>query len=259
MAKKAKKLPSSLITLLLDRSGSMGSCRAATIEAFNAYLAGLKAEKEATIDFTFLQFDSVSLDKVCVRQPIAGVANLTMATYEPRGGTPLVDSAFDTITATATAVAEMPAKTRVVIAIQTDGAENESRRHTFEELATLIKAKQELGWEFVFLGAGINAYDQGAKMGIAATSTMSYDHTNEEATRYAFAESAMNSANFAAGRSQTTAYSGVQRSLSGDRFASADLMQDVQTVGIGKMPAQPLNLSQKRTLTPAKTSADLVL
>src|SRR5260221_14561392 len=76
-----------LVTFLLDRTGSMEPIKDDTIGAFNAYLDGL--QKAATsIDFTFVQFDSISIDKVCVGMPVAQVPRLDASTYQPRASTP---------------------------------------------------------------------------------------------------------------------------------------------------------------------------
>jgi hypothetical protein len=69
------------------------------------------------------------------------------------------------------------------------------------------------------MGAGIDAYDQGAKMGIPSMATMSYDSTDKAATRAAFAASGSNTASFAAGMSDNTNFTMARRVSSGDRFA----------------------------------------
>lgn len=212
-------MQTSLITFLLDRSGSMESCKAATIEAFNAYLASLQAEKDAAIDLTFLQFDTQSLDKVCVASPVASVAPLTAATYQPRGGTPLIDAAVKTINAVADSLTKRDDRPKVVICIQTDGEENASTENTWEGLTALVKQKEAEGWQFNFMGAGIDAYVQGAKMGIGAANTVSYDHTNVAATRSAFSAVAESAASYSAGRTDTVGLSMSARAASGDRHA----------------------------------------
>ena len=257
MTKAAKtKLPSSLITLLLDRSGSMESCRSATIEAYNAYIAGLKAEQEAKIDFTFVQFDTQGFDKVHVREPIATIPDLTNATFVPRGGTPLVDAAYDTILATEKAVSEMGNNPRVVIAIQTDGQENSSMHHSFEDLTALIHRKKEEGWQFVFMGAGINAYAQATRMGMNVEESISYDHTDVEATKAAFTATGANSADYVSMRSLNTNYSMGQRMAAGDRYA-----KDVQFSG-QPAPASskgPLDLTSAKTAKKPTSSSNLRL
>lgn len=204
-----------LVTFLLDRSGSMELARDDTIGAFNAYLDTLK--QGDGIEFTFVQFDSMSLDKVCVRLPIKDVKPLTYATYVPRATTPLIDAAYKTIKAVEASL-NGDAETKVVICIQTDGEENCSREYTWEELNTLIKEKSELGWQFNFMGVGIDAYNQGAKMGIQRGSTVSYAINDSAANLAAFSATASNTMAFATGQARNTMYSGDQKQGAGDVF-----------------------------------------
>ncbi len=88
-----------LVTFLLDRTGSMEAIRDDTIGGFNAYLDGLKGNGSADIDFTLVQFDSVSIDKIHVAVPVAAIPKLTRDTYQPRASTPLIDAAVKTINA----------------------------------------------------------------------------------------------------------------------------------------------------------------
>src|SRR5580692_11735 len=94
--KKPATEPVTLVTFLLDRSSSMGSCRDATIEAFNGYIAELRNAKTPML-FTFLQFDyygsGCSIERVCFEQAPKNVPDLTKETYQPRGGTPLIEAA----------------------------------------------------------------------------------------------------------------------------------------------------------------------
>ena len=94
-----------LVTFLLDRTGSMEAIRDDTIGGFNAYLDGLKGNGAAAIEFTLIQFDSVSIDKICVAVPIAKVDKLTRETYQPRASTPLIDATVKTINAVDSIVA----------------------------------------------------------------------------------------------------------------------------------------------------------
>jgi hypothetical protein len=207
-----------LVTFLLDRTGSMEPIRDDTIGAFNVYLDGLKQDG-APIDFTFVQFDSISIDKICVQVPIADVPRLTRETYEPRASTPLIDAAYKTIEAVAESL-RGDDETKVVICIQTDGQENSSVEHNWAELNALIKEKAGKGWQFNFMGVGIDAYDQGARMGIAPQATMAYDHRDAEATRAAFAASAATACSYARAEAPSTAYAPAQKEAAGDRFAN---------------------------------------
>jgi hypothetical protein len=228
-----------LVTLLLDRTGSMEVCKAATIEGFNGYVTSLKEEQDAEILFTFLQFDSQSLDKVHVAVPISDVQLLTNDTYVPRASTPLIEAATKTINAVAKSLEKYDVKPKVVVCFQTDGEENASARdYTWEKLTALIEEKQAEGWQFNFLGAGINAYQHSARMGISANATMSYDHTRTETTNAAFAEASRTARGFAAGTLSDTHYTNVARAASGDVFAGL-------TPGLQSQPLQ-----QQPNLTP---------
>jgi hypothetical protein len=145
-----------LVTFLLDRTGSMEAIRDDTIGGFNAYLGSLQGNGEANIDFTLVQFDSVSMDKIHVAVPVAEVPKLTRETYQPRASTPLIDAAVKTINAVEASLLVTPA-VRVVICIQTDGQENSSVEHSWGELNAPIKEKSAKGWQFNFMGVGIDA------------------------------------------------------------------------------------------------------
>ena len=208
-----------IVTFLLDRTGSMQSCKAATIEAFNAYLDTLKRNSEG-IEFSFLQFDSQSLDKICIAESPGKVAFLTDATYQPRASTPLIDASYKTIKAVETALEKRDDAPKIVICIQTDGYENASTEHTMPELNLLIKKKTAEGWQFVFMGAGIDAYAQGRHMGVPPASTVSYDHASAPRTRAAFKASAENTVGYARSAMPSPAFSDRQRKDSGDSFVN---------------------------------------
>ena len=228
MAKKKKtetkiEAPArTLVTLLLDRSGSMQSVKADTVGAINAYRSRLK-ESGGNIRYSQVHFDSdtngMELEKVIVAQPVAELGEMALEEFQPRGLTPLIDAACTTIRAVATSLKEAGKTegTKVVIAIQTDGDENTSRENSWSDLKALIAEKEAEGWEFVFMGAGIDAYAQGQRMGIRASNTLSYG-TDKEATEAAFAETAANTALFASGAMRTMAYSDAQKKAAGDRF-----------------------------------------
>jgi uncharacterized protein YegL len=256
MAKSNSSKSHSLITFLLDRSGSMASCKGATIEAFNAYVSGLQNERDAEIDFTFLQFDTQSLDKIHVAVPVKDAEPLTNASYQPRGGTPLIDAAVKTINAVADSLTKRDDRPKVVICIQTDGEENSSTENTWEGLKALIGQKQADGWQFNFMGAGIDAYAQGMKMGIMAESTMSYDHTSHAKTASAFQSMAASAASFSAGRTSNTNLSMSARGAAGDMHAHKYLnpkgtSQHPKALDLG-MPsapaAAPTSSSRRKTV-----------
>ncbi len=204
-----------LVTFLLDRTGSMEAIRDDTIGAFNAYLDTLKEDGE-NLYFTLIQFDSMSVDKLHVNEPIKNVPRLTRETFVPRASTPLIDAAYKTIKAVEKAVSGNPSN-KVVICIQTDGQENSSTEYSWDALNALIKEKFEVCWQFNFMGAGIDAYQQASRMGISADQTVAYSK-DAAATRMAFRASAENTALYALGAVKSTAYSKKQKRDAGDKY-----------------------------------------
>lgn len=209
----------SYVTFLLDRSGSMESIKSATFEAFNAYLDGL-SDAPGDLKFSLLQFNGGGVDKTCTMVSPKDAPRLNNRNYHPSLGTPLIDAAFKTIRAMEVFVAERhsDAKPKVVICIQTDGEENCSTEHTWDDLKALVSRKTEEGWQFNFMGAGINAYHQGTKMGIHTVNTVSYNSRDLGATRSVFAASASNTASFSAGVRADTSYTSQQRDDAGDVY-----------------------------------------
>ena len=213
------KSPKTLVTLLLDRSGSMQTLKDDTLGALNAYIDRLRQE-ESDIRFSLVQFDApdfaapMALEKVHVARPVAEIPDLGPDDFIPRGGTPLIDAACATIRAVAESL-EGREKTRVVVAIQTDGQENRSVENSWNDLKALIAEKEKAGWEFVFMGCEIDAYKQGAMMGVSPDKTLSYGK-DPEATRAAFAATAANTAHYAAGTLGSMDYTAAQKMEAGD-------------------------------------------
>mgnify|MGYP001627759529 CR=1 FL=1 len=233
MAKKTEKTKTkkkdaqpgrTLVTLLLDRSGSMQTLKSDTIGAINAYREELR-KSGSEIRYSQVHFDSdfsrqLDLEKVHVAVPVGELGDMTEDDYHPRGGTPLIDAACTTIRAVAASLEEAGKAegTRVVIAIQTDGDENTSVENSWSDLKALIAEKEKQGWEFVFMGAGIDAYAQGSRMGIRASNTLSYGKDRKQ-TEAAFAATAMNTRAFADGAMASMAYSCEQKLEAGDGSA----------------------------------------
>lgn len=161
-----------LVNVVLDRSGSMSSCKTSTISGYNEYLKGLKADTESNYSVTLIQFDSPGqspeLTVSYTDKPLGDVPELSKKTYEPRGMTPLYDAIGECIR-------RVEAKSRAVFTvIITDGMENASTEFTQESIRKLIKEKEAEGWKFVFLGANIDSAAVGGSMGIAVGDCADY-------------------------------------------------------------------------------------
>jgi hypothetical protein len=220
-----------LVTFLLDRTGSMDGIKTETIGGFNAYLDTLEREAGDIVEFTLLQFDSQSIDKLHVGAKLAGVARLTAETYQPRAYTPLIDACYETIKVTEELVARRKDRPRVIVVFQTDGEENASREHSLDELRDLIARRKAEDWLFVFLGADIDAYAMASGLGILREETLAYAGSRSLGT---FREMAMNFAGVARGRARQVRFSDEQKRAAGDRLDTVATGDD----GVDVKPAK---------------------
>lgn len=153
------------IVMILDRSGSMASCREATITAVNKYLKESKADATLTAaEFELVIFDTDSIDTIRDGK-IADATELTAADFVPRSGTPLLDAIGRGIGKIDAKLAASNGE-KAILVVVTDGEENQSQKHTYESIQALISDRQEKGWLILFLGAGLASAQQGTRMGI---------------------------------------------------------------------------------------------
>jgi uncharacterized protein YegL len=169
------------IAVVLDRSGSMGGVRADTIGGFNAFLdEQRKAPGQALM--TLVQFD----DRYEVNysaKPLSDVPYLSELTYVPRGGTALLDAIGLTIDSVGAQLRSMPEEDRpgkVLIMIQTDGGENQSREYSRKRIADMIKHQREkYSWDFAFIGADETSIAEAVQLNIPVNFTTKYAATPE--------------------------------------------------------------------------------
>ncbi|MBO5496470.1 MAG: VWA domain-containing protein [Oscillospiraceae bacterium] len=158
------------LVFILDRSGSMAGLVSDTIGGFNSMIARQKQE-QGEVYVTTVLFDT-RFDRIHDRLPLEEVPVLTEKDYVPGGCTALLDAIGDTVRHIAhihrySRPEDVPEKT--VVVITTDGLENASRRCSLGEVKKLIEHEQEkYGWEFLFLGANIDAVETAGSMGIRA-------------------------------------------------------------------------------------------
>ncbi|MGE0502049.1 MAG: hypothetical protein AB7O76_13990 [Rhizobiaceae bacterium] len=160
--------------ILLDRSGSMESCRDTTIGAFNEYVNSLRANANLNARISLTVFDDQSIDLIFDAHDARILPALTREQFVPRGMTPLNDSIA--VTAQAIEKKELRAKEGVAFVILTDGLENASREYSREAVRKLLdRLQNEKNWLVVYLGANQDAFAEGATRGIAAGQSMTYD------------------------------------------------------------------------------------
>jgi uncharacterized protein YegL len=151
-----------LVNVILDKSGSMGTKVQDVIGGFNVYLDELAKERLVDYGFTLTLFDTA----VAIRYksaPLAEVAKLDQNSYCPSGNTALLDAIGNTVQTVSTDGFD-----KVITVIMTDGEENSSREWSLHGIRELIRTKESAGnWTFVFLGANLDAFLEGANLGLA--------------------------------------------------------------------------------------------
>ena len=165
------------IVFILDRSGSMAGLEADTIGGFNAFVEKQKKEEgEALLSAVLFDNDSqVIYDRVDIRK----VEPMTDRQYQVGGCTALLDAIGGAVHHMANVhkyarEEDRPGKT--VFVITTDGMENASRRYSYREVQKMVKHEQEkYGWEFLFLGANMDAIEAARTFGIREDRAVRYE------------------------------------------------------------------------------------
>lgn len=164
------------INVIIDASGSMSNLTSNTIRNFNSFLKDQKAFPGEAL-FTLCTFNThYSLVHDCKK--ISDVSELTTTTYVPKNGTALLDAMGTTIDNVGNKLAAMPEDERpskVIFLIITDGHENSSHDYTSNEIKSMVEHQKSVySWEFVFMGANIDAIATGATLGISTRNSVSY-------------------------------------------------------------------------------------
>lgn len=158
------------LVFILDRSGSMSGLETDTIGGFNSMLEKQKKESGEAFVTTVLFDDKYEL--LHDRKDIKGINAITDEEYYVRGSTALLDAMGITINNIGKALSdtneeEKPAK--VLFVIITDGMENSSREFSYEKIKEMVEhQKCKYAWDFIFLGANIDAIMTAGSFGISA-------------------------------------------------------------------------------------------
>ena len=169
------------VVFILDRSESMSGLEADTIGGFNSMIEKQKREEgEAVIstilfdDSTEVIYDRVSIDKV---------TPMTDKQYYVRGCTALLDAvggAIHHIGNVHKYAREEDRPEKTLFIITTDGMENSSRIYSYDKVKRMVeKEKEKYGWEFLFLGANIDAVSVAGRFGIGADRAIDYECDKE--------------------------------------------------------------------------------
>ena len=172
------------LVFILDRSGSMCGLEKDTVGGFNSMIEKQRRQEGEALVSTLLfnHENTVVHDRV----PLQQVEPMTQHTYVAGGSTALLDAVGDAIHHIGNVhkyarAEDVPAHT--VFVITTDGMENASRRYTLADIKRRIRRQREkYGWEFLFLGANIDAVAAADSMGIPADRAVRYQ-CDEEGTQ----------------------------------------------------------------------------
>jgi uncharacterized protein YegL len=171
------------IVFILDRSGSMAGLEGDTIGGFNAMIDKQKKEPGDAYISTVL-FDNIS-EVIHDRVDIQNIRPLTRNEYYVRGCTALLDAVGNAIHHIGNVhkyAREEDRPEKTVFVITTDGMENASRMYSYDKVRAMIqRQKEQHGWEFLFLGANIDAAKEAARFGIQADRAANY-HADSKGT-----------------------------------------------------------------------------
>ena len=171
------------IVFILDRSGSMAGLEDGTIGGFNSMIQKQKAEEGEAYVSTIL-FDNHT-EVIHDRMDIQKIQPMTCKDYYVRGCTALLDAvgkALHHIGNVHKYAREEDRPEKTIFVITTDGMENASREYSYARLKAMIERQKETyGWEFLFLGANIDAAKEAARFGIDEDRAANY-HADRQGT-----------------------------------------------------------------------------
>ncbi len=165
------------IVFILDRSGSMSGLERDTIGGYNSMLEKQKKEEGEAVISTVLFDDQTEV--LHDRKDINEVEKITDREYYVRGCTALLDAVGGAIHHIGNVHKyardeDRPEKTLFIIT--TDGMENASRRYTYDKVKKMVeRQKEKYHWEFIFLGANIDAIEVAGRFGVAANRAVRYE------------------------------------------------------------------------------------
>lgn len=169
------------LIFILDRSGSMGGLESDTIGGYNAMLKK-QMEMDGEVIVTTVLFDD-AYELLHDRINLRGIRPLTDKEYYVRGTTALLDAVGKSIQKMINIqkhTSEAEKAEKVLFVITTDGMENASREYSYQKLKALIeKQTAQYGWEFMFLGANIDAVNEAGKFGIDRSRAVQFHNDTE--------------------------------------------------------------------------------
>ena len=180
------------LVMILDRSGSMGGLESDTIGGYNSMLAKQREAGGKVLVSTVLFDDRIEV--LHDRIPLDQMQPMTEKDYYVRGCTALLDAvgrAIHHIGNVHKYIREEDRPEKTIFVITTDGLENASREYSYERVKGMVeRQKEKYGWEFLFLGANIDAIKTAGRFGIGADRAANYhsDHAGTQLNYTVLAE-----------------------------------------------------------------------
>lgn len=165
------------VIFIVDNSGSMSGLEKDTLGGFNSVLQQQKQlDADDQVFVTTVLFNS-QYNYLYQRKPLREVELLTEKEYQVGGMTALLDAIGDSISKIKQQIdlAKTEGEHSVLCVVITDGEENSSREYSHTQIKNLVENRQNKDkWEFLFLGANIDAFSVAKNIGISGQSTMQY-------------------------------------------------------------------------------------
>ena len=174
------------LVFILDRSGSMNGLEKDVTGGFNSLIAKQK-EQDGECFVTTVLFSNES-ETLHDRLPLAAVPEMKERDFRVGGCTALIDAiggAIEHIASIHKYARPEDVPAHVVFAVMTDGMENASRRFSSDDVKREIGRRKEDGWEFLFIGANIDAVETAGRFGIDADKAVNY-HADRRGTKLCF-------------------------------------------------------------------------
>ena len=165
------------VVFILDRSGSMGGLEADTIGGYNSMLKK-QQEEDGDVVISTVLFDD-QMEVIHDRRALGDVKPITDKEYYVRGCTALLDAVGGAIHHIGHVQKALPGDQKpdkTIFIITTDGMENSSTHYTYDKVKKMVeKKKEKKGWEFIFMGANIDAIAVADRFGVAANRAVRYE------------------------------------------------------------------------------------
>ena len=176
------------LVMILDRSGSMGGLESDTIGGYNSMLQKQKDTGGEVLVSTVLFDDRIEV--LFDRVPLENLPQMTEKDYFVRGSTALLDAVGRSIHHIVNIhryIREEDIPEKTIFVITTDGLENASREYSYARVKKMVEhEKEKYGWEFLFLGANMDAIETAGRFGIGADRAANF-HSDSEGTRLNYA------------------------------------------------------------------------